>query len=75
MTEDTTIRISNEFASVEVSKVETKRGERLEIRSPRSGHSIRVDALGLESLCWQSPEIFSEFIGEPESSLRPGEHE
>lgn len=65
------IRISNEFAYVEVSKVRTPRGERLEIREPRSGHRIRIDALGLESLSWQDSDIFSEFLKEPETPFGP----
>jgi hypothetical protein len=47
--------VSNEFAAVAVHKVQTRTGERLEIRSLRpGGRSIRLDALVLESLTWRT---------------------
>jgi hypothetical protein len=46
--------ITNEFTSVIVRKVRTRNGERLEIESVRLPHSIRLDALVLESLTWRS---------------------
>lgn len=46
--------ITNEFTSVRVRKVQTGNGERLELDSLRLPHSIRLDALVLESLTWQS---------------------
>ena len=47
--------VSNEFATVAVHKVKTRAGERLEVRSLRSGgRSIRLDALVLESLTWRT---------------------
>jgi hypothetical protein len=45
-----TYRISNEFAIVTVSVVESPRGTVLEVRSEQSGRSIRLDALELEAL-------------------------
>src|SRR5579872_3911053 len=49
------IVVSNEFAAVAVTKVHTRTGERLEIRSLRpGGQSIQLDALLLESLTWRS---------------------
>jgi hypothetical protein len=59
------IQIVNEFAQVEIQKVKTKKGERLEIRSPKLGYSIRLDAIDLESLSWQEPEKFDELLEEP----------
>lgn len=62
---DTPMVIANEFAEVMVRRVHTRNGVRLEISSPRMDTSIRLDALELESLTWQDPEIFSEFLEEP----------
>ena len=46
--------ITNEFTSVRVRKVQTGNGERLELDSMRLPHSIRLDALVLESLTWRT---------------------
>jgi len=46
------IVISNEFASVEVRKVATRNGERLQIRSLGKQTSVRLDAIALEALTW-----------------------
>jgi hypothetical protein len=59
------IVIANEFAEVVVRKVHTRNGVRLELRSPKLGHAIRLDALELESLTWQTPETFSKFLEDP----------
>lgn len=57
--------ISNEFATIMIQKVYTRNGERLLISSPKLGQKIYLDAVQLESLTWQLPEIFSEFLEEP----------
>jgi len=44
------IEIANEFAVVNVSKVHTPNGERLEIEAPRRGRLIRLDPLELETI-------------------------
>ncbi len=62
---DDAIDIANEFAEVTVRRVQTRNGVRLEIASTRLNTSIRLDALELESLTWQSPEVFSEFLEHP----------
>ncbi len=59
------IAIGNEFATVYVQKVATRNGERLRISSPRLNSSIELDALTLESLTWQRPEMFSHFLAKP----------
>lgn len=64
-----TIKLGNEFARVEVAKVWTPNGERLEIVAPRLGHRIHLDPMVLESLTWQAPEHLSEFLRDP---LGPG---
>lgn len=63
--DDCEIVIANEFAEVFLRRVDTRNGMRLEIRSHRLGTAIQIDALELESLTWQSPETFSEFLGTP----------
>ena len=62
---DGEFELSNEFASVRVRRVYTRNGVRLEISSPRLGRSIRLDPLALESLTWQPPETFSNFLRQP----------
>jgi hypothetical protein len=69
---DGAIEVTNEFAQVRVRKVWTRNGERLEISSPRLGHTIRLDALALESLTWQTMETFTRFL---ETPFGPPEHE
>jgi hypothetical protein len=52
------IEIANEFAFVNVRKVHTRNGERLEIESPRRGRLIRLDPLELESIACHDDESF-----------------
>lgn len=59
------IIIANEFAEVEVRKVRTRNGVRLEIRSPKLGYRVRLDALELEALSWQPVETFSRLLENP----------
>jgi hypothetical protein len=42
--------------------VQTRNGERLEIEAPKIGMRIRLDAVELESLTWQTPETLSELV-------------
>ncbi|MBV9449238.1 MAG: hypothetical protein JO345_25395 [Streptosporangiaceae bacterium] len=60
--EDEPIIIANEFVDVEVRRVRTRNGVRLEIHSPRRGTTIRLDAMVLDALTWQQPEVFSEML-------------
>ena len=62
---DEPVQIANEFALVKVRKVYTRNGERLEIEAPKLGLRIRLDALELESLTWQTTETFSKFLETP----------
>jgi hypothetical protein len=57
--------VVNEFAAVRVRKMRTRNGERLEISSPLWENSIKLDALALEALTWQSPETISKFLENP----------
>jgi hypothetical protein len=59
------ITITNEFTSVRVRKVRTGNGERLEISSLRVPHTVRLDALVLESLTWRSHEDISRGLETP----------
>jgi hypothetical protein len=62
---DEPIEIINEFASVVVRRVETRNGVRLRIESPRLQRAIDLDPLELESLTWQSHDVFSGFLAHP----------
>jgi hypothetical protein len=57
-----TILIANEFADVVVRRVCTRNGVRLEISSPRRGTTVRLDAVVLEALTWQEPELFTSLL-------------
>ncbi len=59
------IELANEYAAVVVRKVRTRNGVRLEIAAPRLDRVIRLCPLELESLTWQTPETFSEFLRTP----------
>jgi hypothetical protein len=54
--------IGNEFTGVQIRKVWTKQGERLELVVPRSGRRILLDAMQLEIIAAQEPEKFSELF-------------
>lgn len=54
--------IANEFTGVRVRKVKTAQGERLELRLPRTGACIQLDAMQLEAIVALKSEHFSEFI-------------
>lgn len=47
---------------ITVEKIETGKGERIEIRSAETGESIRLDPLELESLTWQDQEDLSAIL-------------
>lgn len=63
--EDGYIEVANEFSVVRVRKVKTRNGERLEISAPKQESKILLDPLELESLTWQTPEVFAEFLTQP----------
>lgn len=63
--EDGYIEIANEFGLARVRKVRTRNGERLEISAPKQSSKILLDPLELESLTWQTPEVFAEFLTNP----------
>jgi hypothetical protein len=59
------ITIANEFAEVEVERVQTRNGVRLRIRSPRSDREILLCPLELEALTWQDHDLFSSLLTDP----------
>lgn len=59
------VTITNEFTTIQVRKVHTRNGERLEIHSPKLGFTTHLDPLELESLTWQPPETFSRLLETP----------
>lgn len=65
--------IANEFASVVVSKVRTRNGERIRISSPKLNREILLCPLECESLTWQSAETFSAFLANPFGPVDAGE--
>jgi hypothetical protein len=66
------IVIGNEFVDVEVRRVHTRNGVRLEIHSPRRGTTVRLDAMVLDALTWQPPEVFSDLLrSETDDRRRP----
>jgi len=75
-------RLGNEFAEVEVRLVDTRNGQRLEIRSRRLGKVVRLCPVELESLTWQTPRWYSSLLSDqpagdlrhhPAAELRPGD--
>lgn len=54
--------IGNEFTGVQVRKVWTKQGERLELMVPRNGRRILLDAMQLEIVAAQEPSRFTELF-------------
>jgi hypothetical protein len=61
-TSDGPIVIANEFADAVVRKVETRNGMRLDIWSPRRGSRIMLDAVALDCLSYQDPELITELL-------------
>lgn len=56
------IVIANEFADVVIRKIETRNGMRLDIWSPRRGSRVQLDAVALDCLSYQEPELISQLI-------------
>lgn len=59
---DGPIVIANEFADVVVRKVETRNGMRLDIWSPKRGTRVLLDAVALDCLSFQEPELISQLL-------------
>lgn len=65
---DGPIVIANEFADVVVRKVETRNGMRLDIWSPKRGSRVQFDAVALDCLSFQEPELITQLL-----SRNPGQ--
>ncbi len=63
--DDGYVEIANEFGVARVRKAYTHNGVRLEISAPKLGRKILLDPLELESLTWQTPEVFGRFLEIP----------
>ncbi|WP_340539309.1 hypothetical protein [Nocardioides sp. GXZ039] len=59
---DGPIVVANEFADVVVRRVETRNGMRLDIWSPRRGTRIQLDAVALDCLSYQAPDLITELL-------------
>jgi hypothetical protein len=59
------VELANEFATVTVTVVETRNGVRLRIESRRAGRAIELDPLELETLTWQTHDLFTRLLAEP----------
>lgn len=70
-----TFGIGNEFTGVQIRKVWTRQGERLEILVPRSGERILLDAMQLEIIARQDPEKFSQLFAIALGSQDAGERD
>ncbi len=67
------ITVANEFAEVEVRRVDTRNGSRLLISATKTGRSISLDALELEALTWQNPRTLATMVGKAGAPLMPDE--
>ncbi|WP_369830208.1 dihydrodiol dehydrogenase [Mycobacterium sp. E1747] len=63
--------VANEFAEVEVRRVDTRNGSRLLISAPKTGRSISLDALELEALTWQNARTLATMVGNCGAPLVP----
>lgn len=57
-----TTRVSDDVTSIELRKIFTPAGERLELEAPALGQQIRLDAMELEALSWQKHAAFVTFL-------------
>ncbi|WP_055403927.1 MULTISPECIES: hypothetical protein [unclassified Mycobacterium] len=69
------IVVANEFAEVEVRRVDTRNGSRLLISAPKTGRSISLDALELEALTWQNARTLTTMVGRCGAPLLPDDAE
>lgn len=65
---DGPIIVANEFADVVIRRVETRNGMRLDIWSPKRGSRVLLDAVALDCLSFQQPELITELL-----SRNPGQ--
>lgn len=65
------ITVANEFAEVQVCRVDTRNGSRLLISSPRTGRWISLDALEVEALTRQNTRTLTAMVANSNGPLLP----
>ena len=65
------LTIANEFAEVQVRRVDTRNGSRLLITAPRTGQWISLDALEVEALTRQNTRTLTAMVGNSYGPLLP----
>jgi len=70
-----TLTLANEFAEVQVRRVDTRNGSRLLITAPRTGQWISMDALEVEALTRQNTRTLTAMVGNSQGPLLPDEQE
>lgn len=69
------ITVANEFADVQIRRVDTRNGSRLLICSPKSGQWVSLDALEIEALTWQNTRTLEAMVGSINAPLLPDPQE
>ena len=69
------LTVANEFAEVQVRRVDTRNGSRLLITAPRTGQWISLDALEVEALTRQNTRTLTAMVGNSYGPLLPDEGE
>ena len=67
------LTVANEFAEVQVRRVDTRNGSRLLITAPRTGQWISLDALEVEALTRQNTRTLTAMVGNSQGPLLPDE--
>jgi hypothetical protein len=67
------LTVANEFAEVQVRRVDTRNGSRLLITAPRTGQWISLDALEVEALTRQNTRTLTAMVGTSHGPLMPDE--
>ena len=65
------LTVANEFAEVQVRRVDTRNGSRLLITAPRTGQWISLDALEVEALTRQNTRTLTAMVGNSQGPLLP----
>jgi hypothetical protein len=67
------LTVANEFAEVQVRRVDTRNGSRLLITATRTGQWISLDALEVEALTRQNTRTLTAMVGTSHGPLLPDE--
>jgi hypothetical protein len=67
------ITVANEFAEVQVCRVDTRNGSRLLITASRTGRWISLDALEVEALTRQNTRTLTAMVANSQGPLLPDE--